>query len=259
MSGNASIPQRLDEAVRGELRAGEQVRWLGMPKGSHLARKSLPIALFGLFFGGFAAFWITMAAGGLWFGKGMGKSEDAAATPAFAAESVEGSEASAPAPAPAAPASATTEKGSNGTKASSGAPGFQVVSLCFPLFGLPFLAIGLGMISTPFWVARGASRTLCVVTNQRAMEIKLKRAGSTVRSWDPQDLGPITRETFADGRGTVTFAMEEVSAGRSGGTRMSGVGFVGVLDPRGCEDALRALSALPARPTGAVGRGTVDS
>lgn len=244
MSGLASIPQRLDEAVRGELRAGEQVRWLGMPKGSHLARKSIPIALFGLFFGGFAAFWIAMAAGGMWFGTGMGETEDAAAAPAIVAES--GAPAETPAPADPAPKQAAT-----GKKASDGSSAVGAIGMCFPLFGLPFLVIGLGMISTPLWVARGASRTLCVVTNQRAMEIKLKRAGSTVRSWEPQDIGPITRETFGDGRGTVTFAMEEVSAGRGGGTRMSGVGFTGVPDPRGCEDALRLVAALSVRAGGA--------
>jgi hypothetical protein len=241
VSAGASITRQFDEAVRGELRAGEQVRWLGMPAGWYLGKKLLPVALFGLFFGGFAAFWITMAAGGLWFGTGMGAStaktpsasttEEAAPPPsaehpdkAHASEAAPARTTPPDAPAPAAPPAVMT--------------GVQV---CFPLFGTPFLLIGLGMISSPWFAARKARWTIYVVTNERAMELVLKRSRSTVRSWAPDELESIERETYANGRGSVYFSSELTETrGRVSQTR---IGFVGVTDPRGCEDALRALQA----------------
>ena len=39
----------------------------------------------------------------------------------------------------------------------------------FPLFGLPFVLIGLGMFSSPFWAYRRALKTVYVITNRRAI------------------------------------------------------------------------------------------
>src|SRR5262245_23909973 len=45
--------------------------------------------------------------------------------------------------------------------------------LIFSLFGLPFVLIGLGMLSSPLWIwrrlRRRAERTAYVITNQRAI------------------------------------------------------------------------------------------
>src|SRR5690242_9223926 len=43
------------------------------------------------------------------------------------------------------------------------------LDLCFPLFGLPFIGIGLGMLSAPYWIRRAAAKTCYAVTDRRAI------------------------------------------------------------------------------------------
>ena len=65
-----------------------------------------------------------------------------------------------------------------GTMKASDDSGSKVAAgafMLFPLFGLPFLLVGLAMVSSPFLVGRKARRTACCVTNQRAMQIGFKR------------------------------------------------------------------------------------
>ena len=194
----AGLTPELDAAVRNELREGEDLWYAGMPSPSRMGRKMWPIALFGLCFGGFAAFWMTMAAAGAWFG-GMKSSDD------------------------------------TGSKVAAGA------FVLFPLFGLPFLLVGLAMISSPFWVGRKARRTACCVTNRRAMQIVCGRS-IKVQSWSAQDLDEISKEIHADGTGNLTFASSLVR-GSKGSVREVAKGFYGVPDPRACENALLALKA----------------
>src|SRR5579875_316473 len=47
-----------------------------------------------------------------------------------------------------------------------------VFSVCFPLWGLPFILIGLGMLSSPFWAIRRAKRTCYALTDRRAIHIE---------------------------------------------------------------------------------------
>ncbi|MFM1867816.1 MAG: hypothetical protein RL591_1224, partial [Planctomycetota bacterium] len=51
MSTIAGLTPELDNAVRSELRDGEELWYAGMPSPSRTARKMWPIAIFGLFFG----------------------------------------------------------------------------------------------------------------------------------------------------------------------------------------------------------------
>lgn len=194
----AGLTPDIDAAVRNELRDGEELWYAGMPSPSRMGRKMWPIAIFGLFFGGFAAFWMTMAAAGAWFGT-MKASDD------------------------------------SGSKVAAG------VFMLFPLFGLPFLLVGLAMISSPFLVGRKARRTACCVTNQRAMQIECGRS-IKVQSWSAQDLNQISKVLHPDGTGSLTFASSLVQRAK-GGVREVAQGFYGVPDPRACEEALLALKA----------------
>src|SRR5437763_9868076 len=59
----------------------------------------------------------------------------------------------------------------------AGVSGFKIPNLTrgfgwFPLFGIPFVLIGLGMLSTPFWVRRKARRTAYVITDRRAIVVE---------------------------------------------------------------------------------------
>ncbi len=206
MTTIAGLTPELDAAVRDELRNGEELWYAGMPKPWYSARKMLPIAVFGLFFGGFAAFWITMAAAGVWF---VG----------------------------------TQPKENAGAQIASG------VFMLFPLFGLPFLLIGLAMISSPWWIARKARRTACCVTSQRAMQVSVGRS-INVQSWSSDELGEISKSIHSDGTGSITFARSLVQ-GSKGRTRTVTSGFDGVPEPRACEEALLALKAV-AKPGEAV-------
>src|SRR5688572_18049445 len=43
------------------------------------------------------------------------------------------------------------------------------IFLLFPLFGIPFILIGLGMFTAPFWMRRQARRTSYALTEKRAI------------------------------------------------------------------------------------------
>lgn len=191
------LPPELDTAVRNELHTGEELRYAGVPSPWRTALTKLPMALFGLFLGGFALFWTIGAASSAWF---------------------------------------------------AGNPGAQAVGgmrMVFPLFGLPFLGVGLAAALSPLWAGLRARRTACCVTDQRA--VRLQCGGRmTVESWSPRDMTDITKSIHADGTGTLLFA-RRVRAGswdRSWESLNSDrVGFHGVPDPQVCEEALLALKA----------------
>lgn len=77
--------------------------------------------------------------------------------------------------------------------------GFGIV---FPLFGLPFVAIGFGMLAVPFWGMRKAGRTQHAVTNQRMITVASGRR-TEVRSAFLDRIGPIERSEGKDGWGSI--------------------------------------------------------
>jgi hypothetical protein len=121
-----------------------------------------------------------------------------------------------------------------------GAPG-----LAFAAFGLPFVAVGLGMLSAPYWVGRVVRRTLYVLTDRRAIIIVPGLRGTWVRSFDPSELHDLRREQREDGSGDLVFTMDTTWS--RGGQRTSAIGFQAVADVRGVEDRVRALAQLGAR------------
>ena len=76
--------------------------------------------------------------------------------------------------------------------------GFQV----FPLFGLPFLFIGLGIVLAPLWAFLKGGSTVYAITNQRIMIIT---GGSTrlVKSVTPADIVSIDHRERPDGSGDI--------------------------------------------------------
>jgi Bacterial PH domain len=81
---------------------------------------------------------------------------------------------------------------------NSFASGFRV----FPLFGLPFLLIGLGIVLAPLWALLKSGSTVYAVTNQRVMIIS---GGSTrsVKSVTPADIVSIDHRERPDGSGDI--------------------------------------------------------
>ena len=113
----------------------------------------------------------------------------------------------------------------------------------FPLFGLPFLLVGLGMLTSPFWMYRRARRVVYVLTDQRAI---IFDAGFwnrlTVRSFDPERLHDLRRTQNSDGSGDLVFDRQWNWNGRNG-RQATDIGFLAIPDVKRIEDAVRALAA----------------
>ena len=86
------------------------------------------------------------------------------------------------------------------SKSSSNAftSGFRV----FPLFGLPFVLVGLGIILAPLWAFLRGGSTVYAVTNQRVMIIT-GASNRSVRSYTPADIVSVEHRERPDGSGDI--------------------------------------------------------
>ena len=128
----------------------------------------------------------------------------------------------------------------------AGASGFKVPDFShgagfFPLFGLPFIVIGIGMLSSPYWIRRQAKQTGYFITNQRALILERKLFGRfNIRSFLPSQLDSLERNQLSDGSGDIIFDREVRSSGNNG-TRTTEIGFFGIPDVRNVESLLTSL------------------
>lgn len=74
--------------------------------------------------------------------------------------------------------------------------------IIFPLFGLPFIGVGLGMLWMPFKAQRKAAQTIYGLTDRRLIRISAgkKRESASVML---NQMGPIDVSADADGCGTL--------------------------------------------------------
>jgi hypothetical protein len=72
----------------------------------------------------------------------------------------------------------------------------------FPLFGVPFLLVGLGIILAPLWAYLSGRTTVYAVTNQRVMVISGSSTRS-VKSCTPADIVSVDHRERADGSGDI--------------------------------------------------------
>jgi len=181
------LSQDLQQAVDSEVEQGEHILWTGQPTPARLARTALPMTFFGLFFGGFAVFWIWGAATGM----------------------------------------------SHHSVQSSGPGAF------FPLFGLPFFLIGLGMVLSPLYLYNSGKRTVYAITEKRAIIIS---GGSkkTVQSYYGRDMSTVERTDLANGTGDVVFARKFTSNSNQNSTSTP-VGFYGVANVREAETLIHKI------------------
>ena len=120
---------------------------------------------------------------------------------------------------------------------------FGLLGLIFPLFGIPILVIGLGMIASPFWAGRAASKTAYAVTDRRAIlwEPTLW-SGLQVRSYGPAQLGKMIRNQRPDGSGDLIF--EEITTlGPRGRRAVTRRGFFAIDRVREVETLIHAIPA----------------
>jgi len=118
----------------------------------------------------------------------------------------------------------------------------------FALFGLPFVLIGLGMLSAPLWAIRKARRTVYAVTDRRAI-LFLGGWGTTVRSFGPDRMGGLRRRQRADGSGDILFEPSPPFADGAH-SRMAEGSFFGIANVKEVESLLRDLADKHALATG---------
>lgn len=126
------------------------------------------------------------------------------------------------------------------------ASGFQIPDFnngfdFFPLFGLPFLFIGIGMLSSPIFKYLKAKKTVYVITNQRAFELYCGRL-KKVKSYAPKEIGRIERTEKKDGSGNLYFAKEQMRTNH--GSREIKLGFLGINDVKIAESRINRLKEL---------------
>lgn len=122
----------------------------------------------------------------------------------------------------------------------------------FVLFGLPFILIGLGLLSSPLWAYRKALKTVYVITDRRAITFD-GGWSTTIRSYPPSKLQDVYRKEKKDGSGDVIIAR---GAWRdSDGHRQSEeLGFLRIANPKEVEQMLKQLAGrAEAGPTDAMG------
>lgn len=101
----------------------------------------------------------------------------------------------------------------------------------FALFGVPFVLVGLGMLTSPYWLYKKAKRTIYALTNRRAIIIT-GGANRKIQSITSKDVGLIERTERANGRGDIMFATVDAKKGPEQ------VGFIGISDARRVERML---------------------
>lgn len=74
--------------------------------------------------------------------------------------------------------------------------------IVFPIFGLPFVAIGLGMMGAPFWAKRMMARTIFGLTDRRVLRVTAARKRK-VKSVMIDQMGPIDVASGSDGWGSL--------------------------------------------------------
>lgn len=111
----------------------------------------------------------------------------------------------------------------------------------FPLFGLPFVLIGFGLLSSPLWAYRKVLKTVYVITNRRAI---LFEGGwtTTVRSYRPDQLKDAYRKERRNGVGDVVLGQRVWTDSDNDRLSMD-VGLMNVRDVKRVERLIQELAA----------------
>ncbi|MFO6448305.1 hypothetical protein ACLBKU_14320 [Erythrobacter sp. NE805] len=138
--------------------------------------------------------------------------------------------------------------------AASGLTGLGLLAWAFPLFGLPFIAVGAWMLSRPFVPLWERGRVLYVVTDRRVLKLALGRE-LVVKTVPAERIGLAERRERAGGTGTLSLP---VRIGRdSDGDRTTETFDIGpVADIMGAQEAMNRIAAgarlAPGGPAGAL-------
>lgn len=117
-------------------------------------------------------------------------------------------------------------------------PDFSSPAVLFPLFGVPFVLIGLAMISSPFRIRGRAQKTVYAITDQRAIIVFKGWRAISVRSFAPDQLRDLRRTQRRDDSGDLIFERALVSTPQGHRNTIED-GFRAVRDVREVEGLIR--------------------
>lgn len=137
--------------------------------------------------------------------------------------------------------------------------------LIFAAFGIPFLLIGVAMLTSPLWLRRrlqkSAENTLYVITDRRAVVfnggyygsgglammiagvMRFANPGIKVQSYTPDRLQNIERTEREDGTGDVLFGESELNYQVNNRPATLRTGFYSIADVRDADRLLKELAA----------------
>jgi hypothetical protein len=196
-------------AIRREVRPAERLLWSGVPRPDGFRRRVRQITRFGKVFAGFALFWMAVAAAMLWV-----------LPPASGIE----------------------------FKSDSGETIPVFLQIGFPLFGTPFLLVGVWLARAGTREARRAGRTAYAITDQRAIIWECSGNGVVrCESLDGREVRGADRTELPDGSGDLVFSAAADREGaarlRVNGVPVSTVGFFGVENVREVDRLLAMLAS----------------
>lgn len=131
-----------------------------------------------------------------------------------------------------------------------GGPG--LIGWAFPLFGLPFIAIGVAMLAKPFVPLIQKGRVLYVVTDHRVLKLAMGRE-LKVETVPASRIGLIIRHEKRDGTGRLQLAVK-IGKDSDGDNKTEYFELGTVADVMGAHEALNRIAAPVPPPSAASGQ-----
>jgi hypothetical protein len=99
------------------------------------------------------------------------------------------------------------------SNSAEGAPWFIII--IFPLFGIPFVLVGFGMLFSPYFAYKNAERTVHVVTGGRVFSVTLKWpfGGQKIVSFDGDMIKHVELDLADDSSGDVKIVFGYTTGG----------------------------------------------
>lgn len=119
-------------------------------------------------------------------------------------------------------------------------PDFQEGDDFFPLFGIPLVLVGFGMLISPYWWIRKARRTAYILTNKRAIIFEGGFLGTMIRTFGPDHLTDLRRVQRSDGSGDLILE-RKLSHSNDSADMSTDRGFLAIPNVKAVEDLVRQL------------------
>lgn len=124
--------------------------------------------------------------------------------------------------------------------------GFTAFSF-FPLFGIPFILIGIGMLSSPLFAYIKSGKTAYVITDRRAIIFEGGRS-TLIKSYPPEKLTNVYRRQAGNGSGDVIIDFKQWRDS-DGDKQTEEQGFMRIQNTREAERLLKELGSRAKRST----------